>query len=144
MDNIQKEKITHLINELVNGNYNEEQGNDIYNELDKLIIDPKWSDCIFWSDDYFDPDNGLIDNKFFDKIQEYQLSDECKRNQYVISLVNDLLKRNFQDKSEMQIVNELNSLLPNTDWIDYLFVSKICIDKNNELYEHNFINLVFG
>lgn len=144
MNAVQKEKITHLINELVGGNHSETQGNEIHNELDKLIIDPKWSDYIFWSNDYFDPNGGFINDKFFKKIQEYQLSDECQRNQYVISLVNDLLKRNFQEKSEIQIVNELNSLLPNTDWIDYLFVSKICIDKNNELYEHNFINLVFG
>lgn len=144
MNTIQKEKITHLIHELVNGNHSEERGNEIHHELDKLIIDPKWSDYIFWSNDYFSPAGDFIAHKFFEKIQEYQLSDECQRNQYVISLVNDLLKRNFQHKSETQIVNELNNLLPNTDWIDYLFVSKICIDRNNELYEHNFINLVFG
>lgn len=144
MNTLQKEKITHLIHELVNGNHSEEQDNEIYHELDKLIIDPKWSDYIFWSNDYIDSDGDFIAHKFFETIQEYQLSDECQRNQYVISLVNDLLKRNFQHKSETQIVNELNNLLPNTDWIDYLFVSKICIDKNNELYEHNFINLVFG
>lgn len=144
MDNAQKETITHLINELIKGDYSEEEINRIYTKLDKIIIDPKWSDYIFWSNDCFDSNDGFVSHVFFDKIEQYQLSDEYKRDQYVISLVNNLLQRNFQYKSEIDIVNELNKLLPNTDWIDYLFVSKICLDEHGALYEHNFINLVFG
>ncbi|UYZ75428.1 hypothetical protein LP123_01875 [Moraxella bovis] len=65
MNAIQKEKITQLINELVGGNHSEERGNEIHHELDKLIIDPKWSGYIFWSNDYIDSDGGFIAHKFF-------------------------------------------------------------------------------
>lgn len=54
-------------------------------------------------------------------------------------MVNDLLNKNFNNKLEMDIVNELRNLIPNEDWIDCLFVSKSCFLENGQLDEKEFL-----
>lgn len=104
MNAIQKEKITQLINELVGGNHSEERGNEIHHELDKLIIDQNGVVISFGVMIILTQMVVLLPINFFEKIQEYQLSDECQRNQYVISLVNDLLKKFFKKNQKPKLL----------------------------------------
>lgn len=131
--------IKKLIEELMTFELSEKRENYIISELDNIIIDPKWSDYIFWSNNYHNEDGSLNYDKFFQKISEYEKSDEYKRNKYIVSLVKDLLHRNFQEKSEVAIVNELHSFISNHDWINCLFVSKDCFLDNGELDEKGFL-----
>ena len=43
----------------------------------------------------------------------------------------------------MKIVNELNHILSKKDWIDYLFVSKICLNEDGSLDEKSFLDIFF-
>lgn len=139
MKQAEKNRVIELINKIFDSYISEIENKKINEELDLLISDPKWSGYIFWSNDYYTKENGLDYEKFFQKIEEYELSDEYKRNKYIISLVNDLLNKNFNNKSEMDIVNELRKLIPNEDWIDCLFVSKSCFLENGQLDEKEFL-----
>ncbi len=139
MKQTEKNRVIKLINKIFDSYISEIENKKINEELDLLISDPKWSGYIFWSNDYYTEENGLDYEKFFQKIEEYELSDEYKRNKYIISLVNDLLNKNFNNKLEMDIVNELHKLIPNEDWIDCLFVSKSCFLENGQLDEKEFL-----
>lgn len=60
-----KNRIMFLIDGLINCQFPENSESDIYMELDSLIPYPKWSDDIFWSDEYVS-ENGLVNyDKFF-------------------------------------------------------------------------------
>lgn len=139
MKQAEKNRVIELISKIFDSYISEIENKKINEELDLLISDPKWSDYIFWTNDYCTKENGLDYEKFFQKIEEYELSDEYKRNKYIISLVNDLLNKNFNNKLEMDIVNELRKLIPNEDWIDCLFVSKSCFLENGQLDEKEFL-----
>lgn len=139
MKQAEKNRVIELINKIFDSHISEIENKKINEELDLLISDPKWSGYIFWTNDYCTKENGLDYEKFFQKIEEYELSDEYKRNKYIISLVNDLLNKNFNNKLEMDIVNELRKLIPNEDWIDCLFVSKSCFLENGQLDEKEFL-----
>ncbi|OAV23397.1 hypothetical protein AO371_1664 [Moraxella catarrhalis] len=139
MKQAEKNRVIELINKIFDSYISEIENKKINEELDLLISDPKWSGYIFWSNDYYTKENGLDYEKFFQKIEEYELSDEYKRNKYIISLVNDLLNKDFNNKLEMDIVNELRKLIPNEDWIDCLFVSKSCFLENRQLDEKEFL-----
>lgn len=55
MSNLNAEKIIKaksLIQELLNAESSEDRENDIMLELDDILPDPKWSDYIFWTNDY--------------------------------------------------------------------------------------------
>lgn len=139
MKQAEKNRVIELINKIFDSYISEIENKKINEELDLLISDPKWGNYIFWTNDYCTKENGLDYEKFFQKIEEYELSDEYKRNKYIISLVNDLLNKNFNNKLEMDIVNELRKLIPNEDWIDCLFVSKSCFLENGQLDEKEFL-----
>ncbi|AIT43209.1 hypothetical protein MC25239_00787 [Moraxella catarrhalis] len=139
MKQAEKNRVIELINKIFDSYISEIENKKINEELDLLISDPKWSGYIFWTNDYCTKENGLDYEKFFQKIEEYELSDEYKRNKYIISLVNDLLNKNFNNKLEMDIVNELRKLIPNEDWTDCLFVSKSCFLENGQLDEKEFL-----
>ncbi|EGE17123.1 hypothetical protein [Moraxella catarrhalis] len=139
MKQAEKNRVIELISKIFDSYISEIENKKINEELDLLISDPKWSGYIFWTNDYCTKENGLDYEKFFQKIEEYELSDEYKRNKYIISLVNDLLNKNFNNKLEMDIVNELRKLIPNEDWIDCLFVSKSCFLENGQLDEKEFL-----
>lgn len=139
MKQAEKNRVIELINKIFDSYIPEIENKKINEELDLLISDPKWGNYIFWTNDYCTKENGLDYEKFFQKIEEYELSDEYKRNKYIISLVNDLLNKNFNNKLEMDIVNELRKLIPNEDWIDCLFVSKSCFLENGQLDEKEFL-----
>lgn len=143
MNKQDKKNVIELLNIIFNENITESKHIEVNDKLNKILIDPKWSDYIFWSDDYILPNGNIDYDKFFKKIEEYPNSDEYKRNQYIISLINNLLTKNFQQKSEMKIVNELNHILSTTDWIDYLFVSKIFLNEDGSLDEKSFLDMVF-
>ena len=144
MNKQDKKNVIELLNIIFNENITESKHIEVNDKLNKILIYPKWSDYIFWSDDYILPNGNIDYDKFFKKIEEYPNSDEYKRNQYIISLVNNLLTKNFQQKSEMEIVNEINHILSTTDWIDYLFVSKICLNEDGSLDEKSFLDMVFN
>lgn len=135
-------RIQNLFDRMFNEYLSEEESRTVGNELDTLILDPKWSDYIFYSEDYSFEDGSLNYEKFFQKISEYENSDEYKRNKYIISLVNNLLNKNFEEKSEIAIVNELNNLIPNKDWIDCVFVSKSCFLEDGLFNEKEFLRLM--
>lgn len=139
MKQAKKNRVIELINKIFDSYISEIENKKINEELDLLISDPKWSGYIFWTNDYCTKENGLDYEKFFQKIEEYELSDEYKKNKYIISLVNDLLNKNFNNKLEMDIVNELRKLIPNEDWTDCLFVSKSCFLENGQLDEKEFL-----
>ena len=139
MKQAEKNRVIELISKIFDSYISEIENKKINEELDLLISDPKWGNYIFWTNDYCTKENGLDYEKFFQKIEEYELSDEYKRNKYIISLVNDLLNKNFNNKLEMDIVNELRKLIPNEDWIDCLFVSKSCFLENGQLDEKEFL-----
>ncbi|WP_298971551.1 hypothetical protein [uncultured Psychrobacter sp.] len=139
-----RDRVIYLISKLFNESLSEKQQLNINNELNELILDPKWSDYIFWSDDYFYSDGTINYDKLFKKIDEYECSEEYKYRKNIILLVNKLLEKDFSEKSEMQIVNELNDLLQSTDWMDYLFVNKLCLDKSGSLDEKCFLDMVLN
>lgn len=136
-------RIIYLINGLINGEFSENKESEIYDELDTLISYPKWSDDIFWSDEYVSED-GVVDyDKFFDNIIQYKKSEIYQKHSYVINLAKDLLNKNFTQKDEVQLVNELNDIVKSAEWLDWLFVSKECLLENGTLNENCFIRKVF-
>ena len=74
--NNSNDKAKRLIDELLTFKCTEKRENDIISELEKIIIDPKWSDYIFYSEDYLFEDGSLNYEKFFQKISEYENSDD--------------------------------------------------------------------
>lgn len=135
----ERDKIIFLLKELVYGGHSEEVADMFYSKLDDIIKDPKWSSYIFWSDQYFTEDNEIDYEKFLKKILEYEQSEEYHRNQYIISLVQNLLNKNFQSNSEVVTMNEINSFIPNHDWIDYLLVNRECFSENGKFNEKEFL-----
>lgn len=136
-----KNKVANLIDRLRTTELSEEQQDKIIGQLDDIISDPKWMDYIYWSDDYIRPDGSFYHDKFFKKISDYENSDEYQRHEYIISLLNQLLQKDFKNKDEMQIVNELNGILNTTDWIDAVFVSKVCLHDDGTLYRNAFLKM---
>lgn len=138
-----KNRIMFLIDGLIQCHFPESLESDIHTELNNLISYPKWSDDIFWSNEYVS-ENGIVDyDKFFDKITQYEKSEIYQKHQYVIKLVKDLINKNFDEKDEYQIVAELNSIIQNTEWLNWLFVDKECLQENGTLNEKYFIIKAF-
>lgn len=138
----ENQEICYLLNELVNGDHLEKLADEFYHKLDMLIKDPNWNEYIFWSDEFICSNREINYEKFLKKICNYEKTSKYKREQYIISLVNSLLEKDFQEKSEIGIVNELNELLSSTDWIDYLFVSRICLNQDGSLNRNSFLNMI--
>lgn len=63
-----KEKLRDLINELVFTPHSENRDQELALEINSLSPDSKWSDYIFWSDEYFKDDETIDYDKFFKKI----------------------------------------------------------------------------
>lgn len=70
MNDDTKQKITLLLEELVNTPCSESRQVAIKLELDKLSPDPFWSDYIFWSEEYVNENGNINYEAFFDKISE--------------------------------------------------------------------------
>ena len=70
MNDDTKQKITLLLEELVNTPCSESRQVAIKLELDKLSPDPFWSDYIFWSEEYVNENGDINYEAFFDKISE--------------------------------------------------------------------------
>lgn len=139
MKQVERNKVIELLNKIFSSSISEADHRKINEELDLLISDPNWTGYIFWSNEYFTESNGVNYDKFFQKISEYENSEEYKRNKNIISLVKDLLHKNFQEKSEVTLINELHFLMPNCDWIDCLFVSKDCFSEDGKFNEKEFL-----
>lgn len=142
MNKLIKKRVIELLDKIFNNYLSENEHMQVNDELSQLIVDPNWSYYIFWSNNYHNEDGSLNYDKFFQKISEYENSEEYIRNNYIISLVYDLLQKNFQLKSEMDIVNELNKLIPHQDWINCLFVSKSCFLENGVFSAKEFLTLM--
>lgn len=52
MTNHEKQRIMGLLNKILNESLTDSQQVAVNEELDRLIPDPRWSNYIFWSDDY--------------------------------------------------------------------------------------------
>lgn len=70
MDKEIKKKMTILLDELLSNDIEEDRQSKIFVELNSISPDPKWSDYIYWSDDYLNEDETLNYEKFFYKIFE--------------------------------------------------------------------------
>ena len=108
MNDDTKQKITLLLEELVNTPCSESRQVAIKLELDKLSPDPFWSDYIFWSEEYVNENGNINYEAFFDKISEYPNSHEYKTKSRILELAKKLIIRDFSDISEVGIVNEIN------------------------------------
>ena len=95
MTNHEKQRIMGLLNKILNKSLTDSQEIAIYEELSRLIPDPRWSNYIFWSDDYLNEDESINFEKFFDKVNDYTNTDEYIRNRRVIELIDKLLKKTF-------------------------------------------------
>ena len=143
MNDDTKQKITLLLEELINTPCSESRQVAIKHELDKLSPDPFWSDYIFWSDEYVNEDLSIHYEKFFDKTSEYPNSHEYKTKSRILELAQKLVIRDFSDISEVDIVNEINELSPDISWTNYLFVDKTCLNNDGSIDKEAFLNKIF-
>ena len=78
MNDDTKQKITLLLEELLNATCSEARQIEINLEVNKLSPDPFWSDYIFWSEEYINEDLSINYEGFLDKISEYPNSYEYR------------------------------------------------------------------
>lgn len=119
-----KNKALELIKELISNSASEKREDEIMKELDILLPDPRWSDYIFWSEDYKNEDSSFNYDKFFKKVFDYTKSKEFIRNESVINLVNQLIKKDFSGQSEKDMVNEVNGVVSDVNWMQYIFAQR--------------------
>ena len=143
MNDESKQKITLLIEELLNTTCSESRQVEINLEVSKLSPDPFWSDYIFWNNEYAHEDGRIKYEAFFDKISEYPNSYEYKTKSRILELAQKLLTRDFSDISEVDIVNEINELSPDISWTNYLFVDKSCLNDDGSIDKEKFLNEIF-
>lgn len=144
MENDIRKRVYLLLEELLSNVASEKRENDIVQELDQLLPDPKWSDYIFWSEDYVNDDGSIKYDKFFKKVFDYKNSKEFKVKQRIIKLVNLLLGRDFSEISEVEIVNEINRLSPDINWMNYIFADKSCLNSDGSVNKDKFLEKIFS
>ena len=143
MTNHEKQRIMGLLNKILNKSLTDSQEIAIYEELSRLIPDPRWSNYIFWSDDYLNEDESINFEKFLDKVNDYTNTDEYIRNRRVIELIDKLLKKDFQQMTESEIVNEINKLSSDPNWANYIFVEKSCLNEDGTINDEKLIRKLF-
>lgn len=143
MNDDDKKKLILLLDELLNSTHSESRQEEIDDEISKLSPDPFWSDYIFWSEDYINEDGSINYEKFFEKISEYPTSSEYQTKSRIIKLAEQLLSRDFSEISELDAVNEMNSLSPDISWMDYIFADKTCLNSDGSLDKEKFLNQIF-
>ena len=143
MTNHEKQRIMGLLNKILNKSLTDSQEIAIYEELSRLIPDPRWSNYIFWSDDYLNEDESINFEKFLDKVNDYTNTDEYIRNRRVIELIDKLLKKDFQQMTESEMVNEINKLSSDPNWANYIFVEKTCLNEDGTINDEKFIRKLF-
>ena len=143
MTNHEKQRIMGLLNKILNKSLTDSQEIAIYEELSRLIPDPRWSNYIFWSDDYLNEDESINFEKFFDKVNDYTNTDEYIRNRRVIELIDKLLKKDFQQMTESEMVNEINKLSSDPNWANYIFVEKSCLNEDGTINDEKLIRKLF-
>ena len=143
MTNHEKQRIMGLLNKILNKSLTDSQEIAIYEELSRLIPDPRWSKYIFWSDDYLNEDESINFEKFLDKVNDYTNTDEYIRNRRVIELIDKLLKKDFQQMTESEMVNEINKLSSDPNWANYIFVEKSCLNEDGTINDEKFIRKLF-
>ena len=143
MTNHEKQRIMGLLNKILNKSLTDSQEIAIYEELSRLIPDPRWSNYIFWSDDYLNEDESINFEKFFDKVNDYTNTDEYIRNRRVIELIDKFLKKDFQQMTESEMVNEINKLSSDPNWANYIFVEKSCLNEDGTINDEKLIRKLF-
>lgn len=154
MNDETKKRLTILLEELLTTANSESRQEEINAEVDKLSPDPFWSDYIFWSNDYLNDNENededenkkvsLNYDKLFKKIAEYPNSSEYKTKTLIIKLVEQLIARDFSNASEVDMVNEINELSPDINWMNYVFADKSCINSDGSLDKEKFLNKIFN
>ena len=143
MNDDTKQKITLLLEELLNTTCSESRQIEINLEINKLSPDPFWSDYIFWNEEYINEDLSINYSEFFDKIAEYPNSHEYKTKSRILELAEKLIIKDFSKISEVDIINAINELSPDINWTSYLFVDKACLNNDGSLDKETFLNKVF-
>lgn len=143
MNDDTKQKITLLLEELINTRCSKSREIEINLKLNQLSPDPFWSDYIFWSEDYVNEDLSINYKKFFDKISEYPNSQEYKTKSRLLELADKLVIRDFSEIGEVDLVNEINELSPDISWTSYLFVDKTCLNNDGSIDKEKFLNKIF-
>ena len=143
MNDDNKKKSTLLLEELINATCSESRQIEINLELNELSPDPFWSDYIFWSEEYVNEDLSINYEGFFDKIAEYPDSNEYKTKSRILELAQKLVIRDFSEISEVDMVNEINSLSPDISWTHYLFVDKTYLKTDGSIDKEKFLNKIF-
>ena len=143
MTNHEKQRIMGLLNKILNKSLTDSQEIAIYEELSRLIPYPRWSNYIFWSDDYLNEDESINFEKFLDKVNDYTNTDEYIRNRRVIELIDKLLKKDFQQMTESEMVNEINKLSSDPNWANYIFVEKSCLNEDGTINDEKLIRKLF-
>lgn len=145
MNEIQKKKVKKLFDEMFNTTLTPDRDRDreISEELNDILIDPNWSDYIFFGDDYLNDDGTIDYEKFFHKMESYSNSADYKKRKELIRLSNLLISKNFTEKNEIDIVNELNSLSPDPNWMQYLFVEPGFKNIDGTLKEKKYLKKLF-
>lgn len=144
MNKNEREKVVKLFDEMFDTNMTEARQREVNRKLDALIDDPNWSYYIFYDESYLNGDNSINYDKFFDKIDDYSNSDEFKRDNRIIELLNNLLDKNFSKMKEIEIVNEINELSSDPNWMQYIFVDKSCLNENGSVDEDAFLKKLFN
>ena len=144
MNDNAKQRITLLLEELLSLKATESRENYIFEEINKLSPDPRWSDHIYWSDDYVNEDGSINYEKFFEKISDYPKSYEYITKSRILELVERIVARDFSEVSEIDTVNEINSLSPDISWMDYIFVDETCINTDGSIDKVKFLNKIFN
>lgn len=144
MNKNEREKVVKLFDEMFNTTMTEARQREVNRKLDALIDDPNWSYYIFYDESYLNGDNSINYDKFFDKIDDYSNSDEFKRDNRIIELLNNLLDKNFSKMNEIEIVSEINELSSDPNWMQYIFVDKSCLNENGSVDEDAFLKKLFN
>ncbi|EJG0692336.1 hypothetical protein C4G81_RS22200 [Vibrio parahaemolyticus] len=67
-----KDQIKPLVEQLVTFDLSEKDEAVICSKIDKLSPDPRWSEYIFWSDEYIDENQNFLVDQFLEKIFSYK------------------------------------------------------------------------
>lgn len=137
-----EQKIKSLLELLLSGDLAEEQESRLFEQITQLSPDPYWSDLVFWSNDFSNTDGSFNYPKFFQKIAEYPTSEHGKKRAEIQQLLTDLLNKNFSENSEMIIINQLNSLIGDSHWIDDIFVKNNFRNADSSFNYKEFFNQI--
>ncbi|MFW2177300.1 MULTISPECIES: hypothetical protein [unclassified Moraxella] len=137
-----EQKIQLLLEQLLKGDLAEEHQAKLFEQISQLSPDPYWSDLVFWSNDFFNTDNRFDYAKFFQKIAEYPNSEHGRLRAEIHRLLTNLFNKNFNEISEVATINQLNTLIGHSHWIDDIFVKNDYKNQDGSFNYSDFLNQI--